>query len=159
MKNKMAILSLGIIAIISILGIFAPVFAPHDPYESNIVNKFAAFSLKYPFGTDHLGRCILSRMIYGIRPTLFLSLLTMLGTIGLGTVMGLLAGYFKGVIDEVIMRIVDVMLSFPSQIMILAVVALLGVDIKNVIIANVFINDLHTLSGSCVVITATIFWL
>ena len=64
----------------------------------------------------------------------------MIGIIGLGLVMGLLAGYLKGFVDEVIMRIVDVMLSFPSQIMILAVIALLGVDIKNVIIANAFIK-------------------
>lgn len=140
MKNKMAVLSIGVIIIISILGIFAPLFAPNAPYENNILAKFSSFSYEYPLGTDHLGRCILSRMIYGIRPTLFLSLLTMLGTIGLGTLMGLLAGYFKGIVDEIIMRIVDVMLSFPSQIMILAVVALLGVDIRNVIIANVFIK-------------------
>jgi nickel transport system permease protein len=64
----------------------------------------------------------------------------MVGTIGLGMLMGLLAGYMRGFVDEVIMRVVDVMLSFPSQIMILAVIALLGVDIKNVIIANVFIK-------------------
>lgn len=140
MKNKMALLSIGFIVFISILGIFAPLFAPNDPYESNILMKLSSSSAQYPFGTDHLGRCILSRMIYGIRPTLFLSLLTMIGTIGLGTLMGLLAGYFKGIIDEIIMRIVDVMLSFPSQIMILAVIALLGVDIRNVIIANVFIK-------------------
>ena len=70
-----------------------------------------------PLGTDNLGRCILSRMIYGIRPTLGLAVLTMLGTIGLGALMGLLAGYFRGITEELIMRIVDVMLSFPSQIM------------------------------------------
>ena len=64
----------------------------------------------------------------------------MLGTIGLGLAMGVLAGYMRGTVDEVIMRVVDVMLSFPSQIMILAVVALLGVDIQNVIIANIFIK-------------------
>ena len=79
-------------------------------------------------------------MLYGIRPTLFLSILTMLGTIGLGLALGVLAGYMRGKIDEVIMRVVDVMLSFPSQIMILAVVALLGVDIQNVILANIFIK-------------------
>ena len=62
-------------------------------------------------------------MIYGIRPTLGLAVLTMLGTIGLGALMGLLAGYFRGIVEEVIMRTVDVMLSFPSQIMVFAVVA------------------------------------
>ncbi|RDU23816.1 nickel/cobalt ABC transporter permease [Anaerosacchariphilus polymeriproducens] len=139
-KNKMAVLMLGIILGVIIAGIFAPVVAPHDPYKTDILNKFAGFSMSYPLGTDHLGRCILSRMIYGIRPTLFLSILTMTGTIFLGMIMGLLAGYFRGFVDEVIMRIVDVMLSFPSQIMVFAIVALLGVDIRNVILANVFIK-------------------
>ena len=140
LKNKMALICIALILILVFMGIFAPLVAPNDPYENNILNKFAPYSWQYPLGTDHLGRCVLSRMIYGIRPTLFLSLVTMVGTIGIGTLMGLLSGYFKGIIDNVIMRIVDMMLSFPSQIMILAVVALLGVDIRNVIIANVFIK-------------------
>ncbi len=126
--------------IIAILGILAPVIAPNDPYKTNIINKFASFSWQYPFGTDNLGRCILSRMLYGIRPTLGLAVLTMLGTIGLGALMGLLAGYFRGIIEEVIMRVVDVMLSFPSQVMVFAVVALLGINVQNVILANVFIK-------------------
>ena len=136
LKNKMALMCIALILILIIAGIFAPLIVPNDPYENNILNKFAPYSWKYPLGTDHLGRCVFSRMIYGIRPTLFLSLVTMIGTIGMGTLMGLLSGYFKGIVDNIIMRIVDVMLSFPSQIMILAVVALLGVDIRNVIIAN-----------------------
>lgn len=140
LKNKTTVFCMALILLLSVMGIFAPLFAPNDPYENDIMNKFASYSLQYPLGTDQLGRCVFSRMIYGIRPTLFLSLVTMLGTIGLGTLMGLLAGYFKGTIDEVIMRIVDMMLSFPSQIMILAIVALLGVDIRNVIIANIFIK-------------------
>ncbi|WP_304156878.1 nickel/cobalt ABC transporter permease [Fusobacterium ulcerans] len=140
LKNKTAVFCMTLILLLLVMGIFAPLFAPNDPYENDIMNKFASYSLQYPLGTDQLGRCVFSRMIYGIRPTLFLSLVTMLGTIGLGTLMGLLAGYFKGTIDEIIMRIVDMMLSFPSQIMILAVVALLGVDIRNVIIANIFIK-------------------
>lgn len=139
-SNKTSMFCFAIIIGVSIVGIFAPLFAPHDPLEGDIFNKFAGMSLSHPLGTDNLGRCVLSRLIYGIRPTLFLSLLAMAGTILLGLVMGLLSGYFKGLVDEVIMRVVDVMLSFPSQIMILAVVALLGVDIKNVIIANIFIK-------------------
>lgn len=139
-KNKTALIMMGIIFATTIIGIFAFLFAPHDPYEIDVMNKFAAISCEYPLGTDNLGRCILSRMIYGIRPTLFLSLLTMLGTISIGAVMGLLAGYFRGLVDEIIMRIIDVILSFPSQIMIFAIVALLGVDVRNVIIANVLIK-------------------
>ena len=125
---------------IALIGILAPLLAPHDPYVTDILDKFAPYSLEYPLGTDHLGRCVLSRLIYGIRPTLGLALLTMLGTIALGALLGVMAGYFRGVVEEIIMRVVDVMLSFPSQIMVFAVVGLLGINVQNVIIANVFIK-------------------
>ena len=140
LQNRMAALCVIFICAMLLLGIFAPLFAPNDPYANDILHKFEAPSLRCPLGTDNLGRCVFSRMLYGLRPTLFLSLVTMAGTIGLGLLMGILAGYLRGPTDEIIMRIVDVMLSFPSQIMILAVIALLGVDIRNVIVANVFIK-------------------
>ena len=139
-RNRAAVGTIGLVLIVAFIGIFAPFIAPNDPYATDILNKFAGFSQQYPLGTDNLGRCILSRMIYGIRPTLGLAVLTMLGTIGLGALMGLLAGYFRGIVEEVIMRTVDVMLSFPSQIMVFAVVALLGISVQNVILANVFIK-------------------
>lgn len=139
-RNKAAVVTIGILAIISLIGLFAPLVAPNDPYKIDIINKFAGMSAQYPLGADQLGRCILSRLIWGIRPTLGLAFLIMIGTIGLGLIMGLLAGYFGGWIDEIIMRLVDVMLSFPSQIMVFAVVALLGVDVRNVVLATVFIK-------------------
>ena len=139
-RNRAAVGTIGLVLIVALIGIFAPFIAPNDPYATDILNKFAGFSQQYPLGTDNLGRCILSRMIYGIRPTLGLAVLTMLGTISLGALMGLLAGYFRGIVEEVIMRTVDVMLSFPSQIMVFAVVALLGISVQNVILANVFIK-------------------
>lgn len=139
-RNRVAVGTVAIILVIALLGIFAPVFAPNDPYKADILHKFEGFSAQYPLGTDNLGRCIFSRMLYGIRPTLGLAVLTMIGTIGIGALMGLLAGYFQGIVDELIMRVVDVMLSFPSQIMVFAVVALLGVNVQNVILANVFIK-------------------
>lgn len=140
MRNKTVVGLLSFIGAIAVVGILAPWIAPHDPYANDILAKFAPYSLDHPLGTDHLGRDILSRLIYGIRPTLFLSLLTMIATISLGAFMGLISGYFRGFIDEVIMRLVDMMLSFPSQIMIFAVIALLGVDVQNIIIANVVIK-------------------
>lgn len=140
LQNRTAVATTLIILVIACIGIFAPWTAPNDPYETNIIHKFAEYSREYPLGTDQLGRCVLSRMIYGIRPTLGLAALTMLGTIGIGAVLGIMAGYFRGIVEEVIMRVVDVMLSFPSQIMVFAVVALLGVSVQNVIIANVFIK-------------------
>ena len=140
LHNKTAMFTVLLVLFIGLVGIFAPFIAPNDPYAVDIMNKFAKFSPRFPLGTDNLGRCVLSRMIYGIRPTLGLAILTMIGTIGMGGLMGLLAGYFQGIVDEIIMRIVDVMLSFPSQIMVFAVVALLGVNVQNVILANVFIK-------------------
>ena len=139
-QNRAAVFTSALILIVACIGIFAPIIAPNDPYETNIINKFAESSLQYPLVTDQLGRCVLSRMIYGIRPTLGLATLTMLGTIGIGALLGIMAGYFRGIVEEVIMRVVDVMLSFPSQIMVFAVVALLGINVQNVIIANVFIK-------------------
>ena len=140
LANKTAVFTTVVVLIVALIGVFAPLIAPNDPFETNIINKFADYSLQYPLGTDQLGRCVLSRMIYGIRPTLGLAALTMIGTISLGAVLGIMAGYFRGIVEEIIMRIVDIMLSFPSQIMVFAVVALLGVSVQNVIIANVFIK-------------------
>lgn len=139
-QNRTAVFTTFAVLLIAFIGIFAPVIAPNDPYETNIINKFASYSVQYHLGTDQLGRCVLSRMIFGIRPTLGLAALTMAGTIGIGAVLGIIAGYFRGIAEEIIMRIVDVMLSFPSQIMVFAVVALLGISVQNVIIANVFIK-------------------
>ncbi len=129
-----------ILIFIIIVGIFPSFFAPNDPYENNLMEKFSSFNSKYPLGTDQLGRCILSRLIYGIKPTLGISFLVMVGTMTIGTFLGIISGYFLGIIDDLIMGIVNIVLSFPSQIMIFAVIALLGINIKNVILANILIK-------------------
>ncbi len=140
LRHKGAMIALAILTVIVLIGIFAPFIAPNAPLKANMMQKFASPTWAYPLGCDQLGRCILSRLIWGIRPTLGLAALTMLGTMGLGLFVGLVSGYFRGWIDEVFMRLVDVLLSFPSQIMVFAVVALLGVDVMNVVIANIFIK-------------------
>lgn len=136
LKDPLAIASLSIIGLMILLGIFAPWIAPHDPLLPNLGAKFSPWSLEYPFGTDHLGRCVFSRLIYGVRTTLFLAFLTMALTISLGTLLGLIAGFFKSV-EESMMRVCDMMLSFPSELLILAIVGMLGVGIENIIIASV----------------------
>ena len=75
-QNRTAVFTTLVVLIVALIGILAPIVAPNDPYETNIINKFAEYSMKYPLGTDQLGRCVLSRMIYGIRPTLGLAALT-----------------------------------------------------------------------------------
>ncbi|WP_122639274.1 nickel/cobalt ABC transporter permease [Romboutsia sp. Marseille-P6047] len=136
-KDKLGILSMIIILVVMALGIFSPVVAPHDPTEVNIKIKLMRMCAEYPFGTDQLGRCVLSRLLYGIRTTVFLSLIAMFLTIAIGTTLGVIAGFFRGWLDEVIMRICDIMLSFPSEVMILAIVGILGTGIENIIIANI----------------------
>ena len=139
-NNKTALICLIIITTIVILGILAPYIAPYDPNKVRIVRKYAAMSSQHWLGCDHLGRDILSRLLYGIRSTLFLSLLTMVITIVVGSLIGLISGYQRGKLDECIMRLCDIMLSFPSQVMILAIVGVLGVGIENVIIANIVVK-------------------
>lgn len=90
-------------------------------------------------GTDYLGRDTF-RLIYGIRTTLFLSVVTMIPTISIGLMIGVIAGYFRGIVDEILMRIIDIMLSFPSQVTILAIIGALGIGIENVIIANIAVK-------------------
>lgn len=139
-SNKTALVCLIIIITIIVLGILAPYIAPFDPNKVRIVRKYAAISGEHWLGCDHLGRDIFSRLLYGIRSTLFLSLLTMIITIIVGSIIGLISGYQRGKLDECIMRLCDIMLSFPSQVMILAIVGVLGVGIENIIIANIVVK-------------------
>lgn len=136
-KDKLGMISMIIILIVMALGILAPVVAPNDPTLVDVKIKLMKMSSQYPFGTDQLGRCVLSRLLYGIRTTVFLSLIAMVLTIAIGTIVGVIAGLFRGWVDEVIMRICDIMLSFPSEVMILAIVGILGTGIENIIIANI----------------------
>lgn len=140
LRDKVTVTALFIVFLIVVIGIFPEFFATNDPYEQDIMNKYGEYSLEYPLGTDNLGRCIYSRLVYGIRTTLFLSFLIMFCTLTIGTIIGVCAGFFGGVIDEIIMRLVDVMLSFPTQVMILSIVGILGVGMENVIIASIAIT-------------------
>lgn len=136
-KDKLGVLSLLIIVAVCLAGILAPLISPHDPTEINVKSKLLGMSITYPLGTDQLGRCVFSRLIYGIRNTIFLSLISMVATIFIGIILGVVAGFFRGWVDEVIMRICDIMLSFPSEVMILAIVGILGTGISNIVIANI----------------------
>ncbi|MEH2920618.1 nickel/cobalt ABC transporter permease [Samsonia erythrinae] len=140
LRDKVAVFCLLVIVAVVAIGVFAPWLAPADPNKINIARKYADFSARFPLGSDHLGRCILSRLMFGVRTTLFLALLTMAVTITIGCLFGFLSGYFRGRFDEVMMRACDIMLSFPSQIMILAIVGVLGVGIVNVIVANILVK-------------------
>ncbi len=132
--NKLTIFGGAIILILCIAAISAGFIAPHDPGEINIKNAIMPPSLDHPMGTDQLGRCIFSRMIYGARISLSIGLVAVGIAALIGVVLGSVAGYFGGRIDSVIMRFVDIMLCFPSFFLILAVVAIIGPSIYNIMI-------------------------
>lgn len=136
LRDPLAIASLSVIFGVIFLGMFAPWIAPHDPIATNLAHKFAPLGGEYPLGSDHLGRCIFSRLLFGIRTTLFLALMAMGITLSLGLILGLMAGFFRKA-EGVILRGCDVMLSFPSELMILAIVGMLGAGMGNLILANV----------------------
>ncbi|MDQ0242960.1 nickel transport system permease protein [Bacillus fengqiuensis] len=139
-KDKLALIPLVIIIVMIIAGLFAPFFAPHDPNGVNMGLRYASPSWEHLLGNDHLGRCILSRLIYGIRPSVLWVLAALFISILIGAVLGFLAGYFRGKVDAVIMRICDIMLSFPGYVMTLAIVGILGVGLENILIAFILVK-------------------
>ncbi len=139
-KKKMTIFFIAVVLIIVLMGIFATVLAPHDPLEQNLELKFSMPSSAYPMGTDHLGRCIFSRVLYATRTTLGFSMLCTLLAAGIGITLGTVAGYKGGAADMMIMRICDVLYAFPALVLVMAVVGFIGVGISNVVIAMLMLQ-------------------
>lgn len=137
LHDKVAVLSLGVIVLIAAAGLFAPFLAPHDPKAVQMGLRFAVASWEYPLGNDHLGRCILSRLLYGISPSMLWVFASLVLSVGIGAVVGFVAGYFRGKTDVLLMRLCDVMLSFPGYVMTLAVIGVLGVGLENILLAFV----------------------
>jgi peptide/nickel transport system permease protein len=118
-----------------LVAIFAPILAPYDPYDADVGNALLAPSSAHWLGTDAIGRDVLSRIIYGTRTSLFVGLSVVVISTFIGTILGVLAGYYGGWIHTVIMRLIDAMMAFPMIILALMVASLLGGGMKNVIIA------------------------
>ena len=132
--------SFCVFAVLGILIILAAVFAPQlaggvDPTEGNLTDAIMAPSAEHPFGTDKMGRDILARVIYGARTSLSSTFILVAVIFVIGTLLGILSGYFGGWVDAVIMRIADMMIAFPGLVLAIAVAGLLGASTKNAIIA------------------------
>jgi peptide/nickel transport system permease protein/oligopeptide transport system permease protein len=138
--NKVAAISGLLIILIIIVAVFAPVFAPHDPYAIDLLSRLKGPSAEHLLGTDELGRDVLSRIIYGSRVSLFVGLVPTLLSMIIGTVLGLISGYFGGKIDFVIMRLADVVLAFPSLLLAMVIMYTLGASTFNLFIALTIIN-------------------
>jgi peptide/nickel transport system permease protein len=120
--------ALGVLALLILAALFAPLLAPHDPNLTlDIVNlKNKPPSAVYPFGTDPLSRDVLSRVLYGGRVSLSVGFLAALGSVAIGTVYGAIAGYVGGAIDDILMRTVDALMAIPRVLLVLTVIALWG---------------------------------
>ncbi len=134
LRNRLAVAGLVFILFVFLIAIFASHVAPYDPYKINVYHVLEPPSKEHLFGTDELGRDVFSRIIYGARVSLKVGFLAMGIAIFTGTILGAIAGYYGGWIDTLIMRVVDVMLAFPTLFLILAVVAVLEPSIYIIMI-------------------------
>ncbi len=134
-KNKLAVSGIFLIAVLCILAFFAPTLSPNDPLIQRLDSRLLGPCPEYPFGTDELGRCIFSRVIYGTRISLGIGILVVAVTSLAGTSLGLLSGYTGGVLDEILMRGVDVVMAFPNIILALMISGLLGPGFSSVVLA------------------------
>lgn len=133
--NKTSWVGLATMAVVIAIAILAPVLATHDPLEQNILEKLKGPSAEFILGTDSFGRDIWSRVVYGARISLWIGTVSILIAMVVGSAIGMAAGYFGGRFDMVVMQAMDVLLSFPSLILGLMVVAMMGPSIGNLIFA------------------------
>ena len=140
-RNKTAVAGLILVSFFFMAAIFAPLISPHNPNETSLYDQLKppmwheSGTAKNILGTDDLGRDILSRLIYGARVSLLVSMVSVGLAFVLGTFFGSLAGYYKGTLDSIIMRIMDIILAFPYLLLAIVVVAYLGPSLKNAMMA------------------------
>jgi peptide/nickel transport system permease protein len=131
----MAWIGIGLLLLIILIAVFAPLLAPYDPLQQNIAYRLEPPSAEFWLGTDSYGRDVLSRLIYGARVSLLVGFVAVMIAMTIGSALGVLAGYVGGVLDRLIMGLVDVLLSFPTLLLGLMVAAMLGASLENLIIA------------------------
>jgi dipeptide transport system permease protein len=148
-ENRGAVTGLVIFALLVVAAVFAPLIAPHAPnaqYRDSILLPPAWMeggSSTFLLGTDQVGRDILSRLLYGARYSLFIGIVVVTLSLVSGIILGLVAGYFRGWVDIVIMRLMDVILAFPSLLLALVLVAVLGPGLTNAMIAIALVYQPH----------------
>jgi peptide/nickel transport system permease protein len=134
-KDRLAILGTVILFLLTCIALLAPYIAPFDPVELNLAERLLSPSARHLMGTDSVGRDILSRTIYGTRVSLMIAVVVVTIEVLFGVVVGTAAGYLGRAVDEILMRLVDILLAFPGIILALVIVGLLGSSMVNLIIA------------------------
>lgn len=134
-KNKLAVVGGVLIIGFLLLALLAPFVAPANPMAQSLYDRLSPPSLEHPFGTDDFGRDILSRVMHGARISLRVGVFAVLIALVVGTFIGLVSGYWGGVLDQVLMRFMDLMLAFPSILLAIGIVAVLGPGLENAMLA------------------------
>lgn len=139
-KNKMALVGTLIVLFFILVAIFAPLIAPYGFKEVAMKNRLQPPSADHWFGTDDFGRDIFSRVVFGARISLWIGFFSVLGSMAIGTLLGVVAGYYGKWVDSLISRIFDIMLAFPGILLAIAIVAVLGPSLQNALIAIAIVN-------------------
>ncbi len=130
----------GLLAVILLVAFVPRLFTRADPQDGDIITRLAPPSAVHALGTDHLGRDLLTRLVYGARSSLLVAVTSVAGAVGVGVTLGLAAGFYGRGIDTTIMRIVDIFLAFPAILLALALVAVLGAGVGSVIAALILVS-------------------
>lgn len=139
-SNPAALAGLIVIVVLSLMAILAPLIAPYDPAAIDLANRLSGPSWQHPFGTDEIGRDVFTRVMYGGRISLMIGLVPSFIALVVGTLLGLISGYYGGKVDFVIMRLADVVLAFPSLLLAMVIMYILGANLINLFIALSVIN-------------------
>lgn len=134
-RHRLGVLGAIIVFILILVAIVGPYVAPYDPVEIDMANRFAPPGMEHPLGTDDFGRDTLSRVIYGARVSLQVGIIAVSIAATVGSLLGMLAGYGNRILDEIIMRSMDVLFAFPAILLAIAVLAALGKGVENAMIA------------------------
>jgi len=136
MNNKLWLaLGAGILLVLAVSALFAPLIAPHHPLRQSLSEDLIAYSADHPLGTDKLGRDILSRVLHGGRISLLVGVSTVTLSLAIGLIVGSMSGFFGGWIDQLLMRLVDILVAFPGILLAIAFTAVLGPGLDHVVIA------------------------
>jgi peptide/nickel transport system permease protein len=143
LRNRSFVIGAVLVLFVALVAIFAPVLAPYDPMRSNFRVRLAPPSIAHWFGTDHFGRDLLSRVMYGGRASLEIGISVVIATGIVGTTIGAIAGYFRR-LDNLLMRLMDALMAFPAILLAIVISAVLGASIANVVIALGIATAPHT---------------
>jgi peptide/nickel transport system permease protein len=151
-SNRKAVAGAALAGALVLAGLLAPWIAPNDPLKQSLPNRLCGPCAKFPLGADHLGRCILSRLMYGTRVSLLVAVAVVLVTLAIGAFLGLVAGYFGGIVDRIVTALVDLFLAFPGLILMIVLAGILGQGVFSLLL----VLCLEGWKGACRIVRSVV---